>query len=198
MPFSPRIETKKEFSIKGANANHLKSIDITFIQNGINCIRGISGSGKSSLLSKVIFESYSYNSPRNCTSIDIDRFDEVMMFAPEYQLKNETVASYLGVSDIIAKAFETQSGQKSKQFDWRKKEGACSNCKGTGYSTIDLDILSEINITCQFCNGIRYNDEALEFSYQDQNIFEIHNQTVGAFLEGHSELSNQNWKLQAN
>ena len=154
---------KNYFSVKGANNNNLKNINVTIPKNVFVSICGVSGSGKSSLMLEAFPKKYPETIQVGQGSIGIS--------------SRSTLATYMGIMDDIRSIFARKTGQPAGLFSFNSL-GACPICKGKGVTTPDVAFADPVTITCEACNGTRYSDEALTFTYQDKNIVEILNLTI--------------------
>ena len=154
---------KSYFSVKGANNNNLKNINVTIPKNVFVSICGVSGSGKSSLMLEAFPKRYPETIQVGQGSIGIST--------------RSTLATYMGIMDDIRSIFARKTGQPAGLFSFNSL-GACPICKGKGVTTPDVAFADPVTITCEACDGTRYSGEALTFTYQDKNIVEILNLTI--------------------
>ncbi len=184
--------TKKErilgqpFSISGAIANNLKSVDVTFQSGMITAVTGVSGSGKSSLIRDTLFASWKKRRPIKCTAIDgIEQFDDVLFIDQEALQKNRlsTPASLTNVLESLKKMFAQTAEAKERKlkrsdFSYQSKNGKCTSCSGYGETKVAMDFMSDIWLTCESCKGLRFNETILASPYRDKSIGEILQMTV--------------------
>ena len=176
----------ESFGIKKASANNLKSIDIDFISGQLTAITGISGSGKSSLIKDVLYRSWLQSRPVNCASYyGFEQFAEVLLINQETLSQNRltTPLSYTGILEPIKAIFsKTESakvaGLKKADFSYQSKKGKCLTCSGHGKLKISMDFMSDIWLTCDRCNGLRYNEDVLKCTLRDRSIGEVLQMTV--------------------
>lgn len=152
--------------------NNLKKISVKFPLNKITSITGVSGSGKSSLLSEI----FSYYNERIDKKIfyKIKFIDRVL----HKTSKLSTAGTYSGIFENIRFIFSQTSFAKKKglsesRFSYNNKDSQCSNCKGQGFVELDMFFLSNIKATCKSCHGSRYAPELLEVKYKNKSINEI-------------------------
>jgi excinuclease ABC subunit A len=176
----------KPFGLKGATANNLKGIDVDFNSGQIIAIKGVSGSGKSSLIKEVLYKSWQKQRPVNCTSIHgLNQFDEVLLIGQEAFTANRlsTPITYTGIIEQIKTIFsKTDSaklaGFKKADFSYQSKNGKCATCLGQGKLKTSMDFMSDIWLTCDTCKGLRYNNAILVCKYKERSIGDVLNMTV--------------------
>ena len=174
------------FGLKGAFANNLKGIDVNFYSGQIIAIKGVSGSGKSSLIKEVLYRSWKKNRPVQCESIHgFDQFEEVLLIDQELLKQNRlsTPVSYTGMIEEIKGLFSKTEFAKSKglkkaDFSYQSKHGKCATCAGHGKLKTSMDFMSDIWLTCDVCKGMRYNDAILQCKLNDHSIGEVLQMTV--------------------
>lgn len=167
-------------SIMGASANNLKNINLEIPTNGMICVTGVSGSGKTSLVFDVIANSYNAGKAINCDGIDFNRIDSLVLIDQEKIGTSplSTPATYTGLFDNIRDLFAGMEISRSKgirksAFSYNNPEGRCPACKGMGSIKPSMDFLSDIWVTCDVCHGKRFRDQILEIRYEGFNIHEI-------------------------
>ncbi|MFC5465251.1 ATP-binding cassette domain-containing protein [Lederbergia graminis] len=156
-------EIQSNFTIKNANHNNLKNINVNIPKNILVSICGVSGSGKSSLMLGAFTEKYPETIKVDQASIGIST--------------RSTLATYMGIMDDIRSIFSKETGQPAGLFTFNSL-GACPVCSGKGILTPDVAFADPVTIPCEACSGTRYSDEALKFRYQDKNIVEILELTI--------------------
>lgn len=179
------------FGIKGAFANNLKNIDVEFYSGQITALTGVSGSGKSSLIHKVLYNSWSKKRPVNCTSIyGLDQFENVHLISQEALSQNRmsTPVSFTGIIDHIKLIFSKtdaakELGLKRADFSYQSKNGKCKSCSGQGKLKTSMDFMSDIWLTCDACKGMRYDDAILQCKINEKSIGEILKMTVSEAIE---------------
>jgi len=179
------------FGIKGAFANNLKTIDVSFYAQQITAISGVSGSGKSSLIKEVLHSSWEKNIPVNCASVyGLKQFEELVFINQEALTQNRlsTAASYTGIIEqlktIFSKTtFAKNAGLKRADFSYQSKNGKCKTCGGYGKLKTSMDFMSDIWLTCDHCKGKRYNENILACQYKGRSIGDVLKMTVEEALE---------------
>ena len=180
----------KPFGIKGANANNLKNIDVEFYSGQIIAVKGVSGSGKSSLINDVLYSSSRLGHPVDCQSIyGLEQFEEVLLIDQEMLGQNRlsSVATITGMMDYFKHAFANvdtakESGLKKTDFSYQSKKGKCSSCAGYGQVKVSMDFMSDIWLVCDRCHGLRYDKSILEITLKGLSIGEVLNLTIDEAL----------------
>ena len=193
--------------------NNLQGLDIAFPLGILTTVTGVSGSGKSSLVSQALVELV-YNALGQKTVIETPT-DEAALLEQEQQTPiggeivsgmehikrlvtvdqkaigrtpRSNLATYTGLFDHVRKLFAATKEAKARHYDagrfsFNVKKGRCPNCEGVGFVSVELLFLPSVYSPCQVCHGQRYNDETLEITYQGKNIAEVLDLTVEAASE---------------
>ncbi len=172
-------------TIQKASANNLKEISLEIPLGGFIVISGVSGSGKTSLLNDVIYESYLAGKPVSCENISsFDKFEQIVYVEQEmpFQSALSIPATYLGIFEIIRDTFAKSpvaitNNFKSSHFSFNTKDGQCSNCNGTGNLSVSLDYFTDAKVTCEICNGLRYNKNVLKIKIDGFSIGDLLNKS---------------------
>ncbi|OFY35582.1 MAG: hypothetical protein A2W91_07690 [Bacteroidetes bacterium GWF2_38_335] len=167
--------------IKGARANNLKNIDVSISSGILTVITGVSGSGKTSLLEEVINGSFEKRKAQHCVSIDgMENFDKVIAIISGATTfgNSGTVGTYSGLWDLVRDEMASLKEAKEKgltknHFSHNSALGKCPHCKGQGEIKMSMDFMADVFITCDECNGDRFNAEVLGFEHKGKNIREI-------------------------
>ncbi|MGB3467752.1 MAG: ATP-binding cassette domain-containing protein, partial [Cyclobacteriaceae bacterium] len=177
--------------VKGAYANNLKNIDVTFYAGQVTAITGISGSGKSSLMHNVLYTSWQKGRPVDCTAVHgLDQFEDVLLIDQSALSTNRlmTPVSNTGILDQLKTLFaktETakKAGLKRPDFSYQSKKGKCVTCGGYGEVKTPMDFMSDLWLICDACHGMRYNDAILAIRYKDLSIGEVLQLTVSEAID---------------
>lgn len=197
--------------ISGARHNNLKNVDVEFPLNKLVCITGISGSGKSTLLHDTLYAHLAMHLDRSIDMVpgpvdsitvpDVVRRVSLIDQSPIGRTPRSNPATYTKIFDYIRKAFaNTQDAQirgyGPGRFSFNVKGGRCEACQGDGQIKIEMQFLPDVYVTCDVCEGKRYNAETLEVQYRGKNIFEVLKMPVDEALEFFKHNSTIKAKLQ--
>ena len=187
----------------GINYHNIINQSVSIPVNGITCVTGVSGSGKSSLI-KVVSESLRSNRSFCCEKIKkrslIKHVEEVDQ-KPIGKTPRSTVISYLGIYDEIRNLYaETEAaeinGLTASDFSMNVKGGRCEECQGTGFKKIELTYLPDTYIVCPSCEGRRFNELVLEAKYKGYSIDGILDATISDIIDVFNDQPNIYSKLQ--
>lgn len=175
-------------TIKGARENNLKNIDVNIPMGVFTCITGVSGSGKSSLITEILYKRLARDLNRARTLIPgahddilgIEKLDKVIDIdqSPIGKTPRSNPATYTGAFDLIRDLFASTVDAKTKgytkgRFSFNVKGGRCEACSGDGIIKIEMNFLPDIYVPCEVCQGKRYNRDTLDVRYKGKNIFEV-------------------------
>lgn len=197
VPEKRMIPDEKKLSIKGASGNNLKKINVDFPIGCFTCVTGVSGSGKSTLVIDTLYKSLVQRLHRSRVKagrhegikglsyidkvIDIDQ-------SPIGRTPRSNPATYTGlfthIRDLYAGLPESKvRGYKPGRYSFNVKGGRCETCSGDGIIKIEMHFLPDVYITCEQCNGKRYNRDTLEVKYKGASIADVLDMTVNQALE---------------
>jgi len=175
----PNPTEKLFLSIQGADIHNLKSIDVNFQLGALNVVCGVSGSGKSSLVMDTLVpdfakEQVKYISQGKEYIQQIIAIDQ----SPIGRTPRSNPATYTKLFDHIRKLFAAQELAKQKgfgksDFSFNVKGGRCEACQGAGYQQVGMHFIGNVEIRCEHCGGKRFQEELLEVTFQDKNIYEV-------------------------
>ena len=179
-------------TIKGAEENNLKKIDVKIPTGIMTCITGVSGSGKSSLINEILYKRLARDLNRARTIpgkhkdiLGIDQLDKVIDIdqSPIGRTPRSNPATYTGVFDQIRDLFASTQDAKARgyskgRFSFNVKGGRCEACNGDGIIKIEMHFLPDVYVPCEVCGGKRYNRETLEVKYKGKSIYDVLDMTV--------------------
>ncbi|MEQ9501344.1 MAG: excinuclease ABC subunit UvrA [Deltaproteobacteria bacterium] len=197
VPPERRTPRKDALVVKGAKGNNLRDIDVSFPLGVFTCVTGVSGSGKSTLVNDTLYASLArdiYNAkakPAPHAKIDgLKHVDKVIDIdqSPIGRTPRSNPATYTQlfglIRDLFANLPESKiRGYKPGRFSFNVKGGRCEACQGDGILRVEMHFLPDIYVTCEVCNGRRYNRETLEVTYRDKSIADVLEMTVDEALE---------------
>ncbi len=211
VPAKRRESSDACLEILGAAENNLKNVDVKIPLGVFNCVTGVSGSGKSSLVNMILFRAL--GSELNRMKIKpgkfremkgVDKLDKVINIdqSPIGRTPRSNPATYTGVFNDIRELFaETQDararGYGPGRISFNVRGGRCEACAGDGLLKIEMHFLPDIYVPCEVCKGRRYNRETLEVRYKGKNIYEVLEMTVEEALGFFDNLPKIRNKIQA-
>jgi excinuclease ABC subunit A len=178
--------------LKGAIGHNLKNVDISIPLGTFTCVTGVSGSGKSSLITNTllpILMHYVYDSvkkPLEYKSVHgLEHIDKVIEIdqSPIGRTPRSNPATYTKVFDEIRLLFSSLPeaqirGYKPGRFSFNVAGGKCETCNGGGLKQIEMNFLPDVYVECDTCQGKRYNRETLEVRFKGKSISDVLNMTV--------------------
>lgn len=197
IPAKRRKGNGKILSLKGAQGNNLKGVDVDFPLGTLICVTGVSGSGKSTLINDTlqpILSQKFYRSLQDPLAYDsivgLDNIDKVVNVdqSPLGRTPRSNPATYTGVFSDIRTLFvglpEAKiRGYKPGRFSFNVAGGRCEACSGNGYKTIEMNFLPDVYVPCEVCHGKRYNRETLEVRYKGKSIADVLDMTINRAVE---------------
>ncbi|RYD94237.1 MAG: excinuclease ABC subunit UvrA, partial [Sphingobacteriales bacterium] len=202
----------------GVSRNNLHALDVRFPIGVLTSVSGVSGSGKSSLVSQVLVELVAEHlgheidlSPEGDTDelekttvattggrivagMDAIKRLVVVDQRPIGRTPRSNLATYTGLFDHVRKLFAETKLARSRKYDagrfsFNVAKGRCPHCEGEGFVMVELLFLPSVYAPCPTCQGTRYNEKTLEVTYKDLNIAQVLDLTVDAAWEFFSEVA---------
>jgi excinuclease ABC subunit A len=192
IPKLRRSPEGKFLVIKGARANNLKNIEVRIPLGLFTCVTGVSGSGKSTLVIDTLYRFLAqklYHSREKAGPLEeiegLEYVDKVINIdqMPIGRTPRSNPATYTGVFTSIRELFallpeSRMRGYKPGRFSFNVHGGRCESCKGDGTIKIEMHFLPDVYVTCEVCQGKRYNRETLEIQYRGETIADVLDMTV--------------------
>ena len=182
----------------GARENNLKGINVKIPLNVFTVIAGVSGSGKSSLISQILYPAMKkslHGSGDKPGKYDIIEGDLHLLDRIEFVDQNpigkssrSNPVTYLKAFDEIRSLFANQSGSKARgfkpaHFSFNVDGGRCDDCKGEGEIKVEMQFMADVHLVCETCKGKRFKDEILQVKYRNKNIHDILEMTVNEAID---------------
>jgi excinuclease ABC subunit A len=183
--------------VRGARHHNLKNIDVAFPLGTFIAVTGVSGSGKSSLVHEVLYNTLARKLHRARTPgaahddiLGIEHIDKVIDVdqAPIGNSPSSNPATYTGVFDLIRQLYaqlpeSKVRGYQPRRFSFNKPGGRCEACEGNGQKKIEMHFLPDVWVECDVCHGSRYNPETLAVRYKGRSIADVLQMRVSEALE---------------
>jgi excinuclease ABC subunit A len=184
-------------TVKGARQNNLKNIDVAFPLGTLITVTGVSGSGKSSLVHEILYNTLARKLHRARTPaaahddiLGVNQIDKVINVDqdPIGNTPSSNPATYTGVFDLIRQLFAQLPeakvrGYHPRRFSFNKPGGRCETCEGNGQKKIEMHFLPDVWVECDVCHGSRYNPETLAVHYKGKSIADVLQMRVSEALE---------------
>jgi len=198
--------TSKHFiEIKGARANNLKNIDVTFPLDMLTVVTGVSGSGKSTLVKHILYPALLRKLDQPADQVgEFSSMDGKFSYIKRVEFIDQNPigkstrsnpVTYIKAYDDIRQLFASQKlakmrGYTAKHFSFNTEGGRCETCKGEGEVTIEMQFMADVHLTCEACDGKRFKPEILEVTFQGKNIYDLLETTIDdaiAFFTQHKQ-----------
>ena len=196
IPENRRKGNGKVISLKGCTHNNLKNIDVDFPLGKLIVVTGVSGSGKSSLITDTLYpilSNYIYQSRHEVGAYKeitgMENIDKVVNIDqdPIGRSPRSNPATYTGIftpiRELFAQTVEAKTrGYTAGRFSFNVKGGRCEACEGNGQVVVEMHFLPDVYVTCDQCKGSRFNEETLKCKFKGKNIAEILDMSVDEAL----------------
>jgi excinuclease ABC subunit A len=210
IPKKRRAGSGKAITVHGAAEHNLKNVTVAFPLGKLTCVTGVSGSGKSTLVNEILHRALARklhgaeDLPGAHGKITgIDQIDKVIDIdqSPIGRTPRSNPATYVGlftpIRDLYALVPEARArGYLPGRFSFNVKGGRCEACEGDGVLKIEMHFLPDVYVTCDTCNGRRYNRETLEIHYKGKSIADVLEMTVHQALPFYDAVPAIREKLQ--
>ena len=197
VPSSRRSGSGKKIILRGASGNNLKNIDVAFPLGCLIGVAGLSGSGKSSLITETLMpllkQKFYRSKERPLPYHDIEGIENIDKLieidqSPIGRTPRSNPATFTGVFGDIRQLFEDTPdakvrGFKAGRFSFNVEGGRCEECKGAGIKVIEMNFLPSVHVVCERCRGKRYEEETLSVRYKGKNINDILEMPIGEAYE---------------
>ena len=194
-----RRNVVNKISVEGASMHNLKDIDVIFPLNTFIVVSGVSGSGKTTLVKSILYPALKKHlgepiplSPGKHKKLsgDLSAFSKVEMVSqnPLGKSSRSNPVTYVKAYDSIRKLYASQQmskirGFQPKHFSFNVEGGRCETCKGEGETTVEMQFLSDVKLTCDECRGKKFKEDVLDVQYKGKNIYEILDMSIDEAME---------------
>lgn len=210
IPISKRRKSKHKLTIKKASHHNLKNITVSIPLNVLTAVTGVSGSGKSSLITDTLFPALSNHLSHSHLFVGkhekiegLSFLDKVIAIdqTPIGRTPRSNPATFIKLFDEIRDLFSQLPESASRgylpgRFSFNVKEGSCPHCSGMGMIKIDMDFMEDEWIVCEHCEGKRFDSNTLSVLYRGKNIHEVLKMTIEEALLFFSAIPSIYQKLQ--
>ncbi len=192
LPSIRRNGNGKRITVKCAEENNLKKIDVKFPLNTLICVTGVSGSGKSSLVNDILYSALARKFRSDIERVgkykEIKGFENISDIilldqSPIGRSSRSNPVTYIKVYDEIRNVMagtwiSKANGFKPSHYSFNVSGGRCEKCQGEGTQKVDMHFLADVFVTCDECKGRRFKSEILKVEYKGKNIDQILSMTV--------------------
>ena len=197
IPTKRRKGNGKNIVLTGASGNNLKNVTLKIPLGKLVCVTGVSGSGKSSLINETLYPILNkeiYKGVKDALPYKkisgLENIDKIIDIdqSPIGRTSRSNPATYTGVFQHIRNLFAQTPeamirGYKPGRFSFNVKDGRCPVCEGAGIRTIEMNLLPDVQVTCETCRGKRFNRETLEVRYKGKSISDVLNMTINEAVD---------------
>ena len=191
-----KIKHRDFIHVSRASLHNLNKFSVKIPMGTLTCVAGVSGSGKSTLVNHIIYEGLSNNSESFTGKVSADKkFDEVILVDQSTVSKTPRSNPILytdawnPIKEALGRTEESKLlGYLPGDFSFNSGNGRCEECNGLGFEVVEVQFLSDLQIPCSYCSGMRFKDDILKIKYKDLSVSEILNLGVTEALYYFSDL----------
>lgn len=210
IPAGRRAPNSRYIVIEGANEHNLKDIDIRVPVGIFTAVTGVSGSGKSTMIIETLYKAIAHRINRQRGNIgkikkivDLGGIERVILMnqQPIGRTPRSNPVTYTGIfihiRDLFAGLADSRiRGYRPGRFSFNVKGGRCEACEGNGLIKIEMHFLPDVYVTCDVCQGRRFNQDTLDIYYKEKNISDVLDMTVQQGLLFFENIPSIRQKLQ--
>ena len=198
VPPKKRRRGRGGLTIRGARTHNLKNVTVRIPLNRFVCVTGVSGSGKSSLITDTLWAAYrrglgdcSLDAPQLKALEGADSLDEIVLVDPQPLAKSRrsNIATQMGAYGKIRSLLAASSGRTPRDFSFNVPGGRCEHCSGMGTLEVDMVFMANVTTVCETCRGKRFKDKILKVRFRGKGILDILDMTVGEAIEFFADTS---------